>query len=341
MKLSGKQYTMVERLLESWTDQDLLSREKADELKEHMELKVVNWKRVAQNMLGLAIVFMVIAFLHLVADEWVLEVLVRFFELSDAFFMSLLLLLALVFPWMASRVKHKSGALRVSVEAFLLLGIMSLGGACYYASTVFELSDFWKVGCVLLVTIYGLLVARLFYASVIWLTGLSGLTLWLGLETARLSGWEPLFLGMTFQLRFLVMSFLALLLMHGLRKMPLKKVFRMVSFQFVWFVFWVAFWLCALFGNYASWDDWEAASALHLLPWGVMMALAALWVWYQGVQKKHRQWVWMGSIALFADVYTQYFLFLWDPLPASLFFFLLALSFFLVGRKAEVIWGRP
>jgi hypothetical protein len=341
MKLSGKQYTMVERLLESWTDQDLLSNEQADKLKEHIEIKVVNWKRVAQNMLGLAIVFMVIAFLHLVADEWVLEVLSRFFELSDAFFMFLLLFLALAFPWFASRVKLKSGALRVSVEAFLLLGIMSLAGACYYASDIFKLSPFWEVGSVLLVAIYGMVVARMFYAPVIWLTGMSGLALWLGLETARLSGWEPLFLGMTFQLRFLVMAFLTLMVMHWLRKLPFKKVFRMVSFQFVWFVFWVALWLCALFGNYSSWDAWEAASAVHLLPWGVVMALAALWVWQEGVRKKRRQWVWMGSIAFFADVYTQYFLFLWDPLPASLFFFLLALSFFLVGRKAEVIWGRP
>ncbi len=51
-------------------------------------------------------------------------------------------------------------------------------------------------------------------------------------------------------------------------------------------------------------------------------------------------WVWMGSIALLVDAYTQYFLFLWDPLPAALFFFLLALSFLILGRKAEVIWGK-
>ncbi len=340
MKLSGKQYTMVERLLEAWTDQDLLSKEQAEKLKEHVELKVVNWRRVAQNMLGLAIIFLVIAFLHLVADKWVLQVLEHFFELSDTFFMSFLLVLSLLFPFMASRVKQKRGALKISVEAFLLLGIMSLGGACYYAASVFGFSQFWEVASVLVVALYSLLLGKLFLTSVIWLTGLTGLALWLGLETGRLSGWESRFLGMTFHLRFLIMAFLGLMVMHGLRKVPVKKVFRVVSFQFLWFLFWSALWLCALFGNYPSWDAWDAASAAHLLPWGVLMAVVALWVWFQGVKQKRKQWVWMGSIALFTDAYTQYFLFLWDPLPASLFFFLMALSFFIIGRKAELIWGR-
>lgn len=340
MKLSGKQYTMVERLLELWTDENLLSKEQADQLKEHVELKVVNWKRVAQNMLGLAIVFMVIAFLHLVADKWVLRVLEHFFELSEAFFMSLLLVLALLFPFLASRVKQKRGALKISLEAFLLLGVMSLSGACYYAASVFGFTQFWEVAAVLLVAFYSLLLGQLFLTSVIWLTGLAGIALWVGLETGRLSGWESQFLGMTFHLRFLILAFLGLMGMHLLRKVPVKKVFRVASFQFLWFLFWSAMWLCALFGNYPTWEKWEAASALSLLPWGILMAVASLWVWRQGVKQKRKQWVWMGSIALFTDAYTQYFLFLWDPLPASLFFFLLALSFFIIGRKAEVIWGR-
>lgn len=340
MKLSGKQYTMVERLLESWTDQDLLTKEQAGKLKEHMELKVVNWKRVAQNMLGLAVVFMVIAFLHLVADKWVLQILEHFFELSDAFFMTLLLVLTLLFPFMASRVKHKRGALKISVEAFLLLGVLSLGGACYYAASVFHFSAFWEVAAVLLVALYSLLLGKLFLTSVVWLTGLTGIALWVALETGRLSGWESHFLGMTYHLRLLITAFLGLMVMRMLRNMPVKTIFRVATFQFLWFLFWSALWLCALFGNYPTWEDWEAASAVHLLPWGVLMAVAALIVWYQGHKQKRKQWVWMGSIALFTDAYTQYFLFLWDPLPASLFFFMLALSFFIIGRKAEVIWGR-
>lgn len=340
MKLSGKQFTMVERLLESWTDQGLLSKEQAGVLKDHIELKVVNWKRVAQNMLGLAVVFMVIAFLHLVADKWVLQVLEHFFELSDSFFMVLLLVLTLFFPFMASRVKQKRGALRISVEAFLLLSIMSLGGTFYYAASVFHFSPFMEVATVLLVALYSLLLGKIFLTSIIWLTGLTGVALWMALETGRLSAWESHFWGMTYHLRLFILAFVGLLVMRMLRSVPVKTFFRVATFQFLWFLFWSALWLCALFGNYPTWEQWEAASAVHLLPWGVVMAMAALWVWYQGIQQKRKQWVWMGSIALFTDAYTQYFLFLWDSLPASLFFFLLALSFFIIGRKAELIWGK-
>jgi len=37
-------------------------------------------------------------------------------------------------------------------------------------------------------------------------------------------------------------------------------------------------------------------------------------------------------------IYTLYFSLLWDVIHAGLFFFILAVSFWLLGRKAERIW---
>ena len=45
-----------------------------------------------------------------------------------------------------------------------------------------------------------------------------------------------------------------------------------------------------------------------------------------------------GITFFLLGIYTLYFSLLWDVIHAGLFFFILAVSFWLLGRKAERIW---
>ena len=46
----------------------------------------------------------------------------------------------------------------------------------------------------------------------------------------------------------------------------------------------------------------------------------------------------LGITFFLLGIYTLYFSLLWDVIHAGLFFFILAVSFWLLGRKAERIW---
>ncbi|WP_026474044.1 hypothetical protein [Alkaliflexus imshenetskii] len=339
MRLSRKQRILAERLLSTWVDEELLTREHADRLSSSISQKTLNWKRVARNMLGLAIIFMVIAFLHLVADKWVIQFLESFFAMSDAFFLVLLLSLSMVFPFLARYFHRKGHGLNLSVETFLLLGLLAFSGAAYYTNAVFQPVSVIKVLLILVVSAYTLVVSFLFRDKLMWLLGLVGVMLWFGVETVRLSNWETSFLGLNLPVRFLIFTSFLALASNALSLFEKFRRYSDISIHFFLMMMWVSLWMTALFGNYSSMEAWDNASAFQLLPWGVLMGVVAFIFWFMGKKRHHKEWIWMGSIALFADVYTQYFLFLWEPLPASLFFFVMALSFLVIGRKAEVIWG--
>lgn len=339
MRLSRKQRILAERLLSTWVDEELLTREHADRLGNSISQKTLNWKRVARNMLGLAIIFMVIAFLHLVADKWVIQFLESFFSMSDAFFLVLLLSLSVGFPFLARYFHRKGHGLNLSVETFLLLGLLAFSGAAYYANAVFQPVSVIKVLFILIVSAYTMVVSFLFHDKLMWLLGLVGILLWFGVETVRLSYWEPSFFGLNLPVRFLIFTSILVWMSKGLSLFQNLRRYKELSVHFFLMMMWVSLWMTALFGNYSSMEAWDNASAFQLLPWGVLMGVVAFIFWFMGKKRHHKEWIWMGSIALFADVYTQYFLFLWEPLPASLFFFVMALSFLVIGRKAEVIWG--
>ncbi|TCO08358.1 hypothetical protein [Natronoflexus pectinivorans] len=340
MKISRKQNILVEKLLRLWVQKELLSEEKADELRADVEIKSLNWKRIARNLMGLSVLFMVIAFLHLVVDKWVLEIITRFFSLSSLFFMGLLAVLTILFVWLANIIYKRKQLTVISVEALLLLSIISFSGAVYYAVKAFDFEDFYKVLPVFITGCYSLVVASFFRSSLIWIVGLVGFSLWMTLETARLGNWGSTFLGMNLPLRWLVFSSLFLLMEKFIPTPSIFKTFFRITIQFWLIIFWVSLWLFALFGNYSSIESWDNASAVDLLPGGLLMAALAIIALIYGKKKSEKEWVWMGNLTLLVNLYTQFFLFLWHPLPPALFFFILALSLFILGRKAELIWGR-
>ncbi len=342
MKLSRKQYTLLLRQLKLWQQKELLSKEQSEKLESTLERKEIDWKKVAQNMLGLAVFFMVIAFLHLVADEWVLKLLTDFFSMSDRFFMVFLLILMVIFAVSASYVQKLSKPFngKVFEEALLLMSVLSGAGMFYYLSSVFQLSSGTQVLLVLIASMGTLWLGRRFSSLVIWLLGCVGFSVWFGLETVYLSDWKPSFFGINLPVRYFILSVAALLFVGYLRKRKLLRWLGDITQHYFLLLMWFSLWLVALFGNFSSWTSWEKASPFMLLPGGILMAVTAFLFWWSGRRKGNFTWVWMGSIALLVDAYTQYFLFLWDLLPAALFFFLLALSFLILGRKAEVIWGK-
>jgi hypothetical protein len=217
---------------------------------------------------------------------------------------------------------------------------LSFGGVLYYAHVIFE----WQQGTLIMVFLYEafmiLCLGYYFRSSLLWLLGWSFFFFWAGLQSAYSDAWNPVFLGMNLAVRYLVFSVVFMLVLQGLKKLGYMTRFYSLTQQLGLLFLCFSFWMCALFGNYASWKAWEAASSLQLLPWGIAMAALAFYFWWTGRRKNRQDWVWMGSLAFFADLCTQYFLFLWEPLPPVLFFFILAVLFFVIGRKAEVIWGK-
>jgi hypothetical protein len=259
MKLNLKQKDTTLKLIDWWEEQGLLADGQSHKLKESLEIKSINWKKVAEYLMILAIISIVVAFLTLVADEWILSILERLFQISDLAILILLLALSGGFIFAAWRMDPHRKKQRISMEALLLLSSLSFAGGLNYFSKIAGLSGF------------------------------------------------------------------------------VEDEFAQLSERTGWLFFWLALWGLALFGNHHSMSAWNQASSMSLLPWGILMAAISLAVWMAGRKSNNKEWMWMGGLALIADAYTQFFLFLWEPLHPALFFVIMAGSFWLLGRRAEMI----
>lgn len=337
MKLNRKQKETTLKLIDWWEEQDLLAEGQSHKLKESLEIKSINWKKVAEYLMILAIISIVVAFLTLVADDWILSVLERLFQISDLAILILLLMLSGGFVFAAWRMDPHRKKQRISMEALLLLSSLAFGGVLNYFSKIAGLSGFGETLMIVLFAIHAFSLSRFFKSLVFSGIGWAATMLWLGIETARQSSHGSGWLGMNLALRYLFFSLVPLFTGLWLKQRRKLIEFAQLSERTGWLFLWLALWGVALFGNHYSMSSWNQTSSLSLLPWGLLMAAIGFAVWMAGRKSNNKEWMWMGGLALIADAYTQFFLFLWDPLHPALFFAIMAGSFWLLGRRAEML----
>ena len=78
---------------------------------------------------------------------------------------------------------------------------------------------------------------------------------------------------------------------------------------------------------------------IELIHWGLVFALAALAAIVFGLKCDDYASRSFGITFLFINLYTKYFEYFWDSMHKALFFFIMAVSFWFIGTRAEKIWN--
>jgi hypothetical protein len=101
----------------------------------------------------------------------------------------------------------------------------------------------------------------------------------------------------------------------------------------------IALWIMSIFGNYGDMTVWGSVPQYELVHWSVLFGLVAAGaVWY-GLRHDDGVLRGFGLTFLFINLYTRFFEYFWDSLHKAVFFALLAVSLWYLGRKAEAIWN--
>lgn len=342
MKISKKEYRFILEQLDCWLESNNMSNEKYDELKNSLEIKEMNWKRIAQNMLGLAVVFVIVAFLHLIVEEWIVVMISKFFALSDKFFMILMLIVFVSLVSLTALLEKRSEEKSIVIfnESILTLALSSFAGFLFYFSNVYNVNPHVAILFVLSTSFVALLLGLVFKSQFMWLLGIFGVLIWFGIHSSYADSQAPLFLGMNLAVRYFILISVLFTLYFLLQNSKLLKYQGVITCNLLLALLIISLWFVALFGNFSSYTEWKHSSSFVLLPGGIMLLIASLLYWFVGKKILNNTLKWLGALGLLGFIYTQYFLFLWNLLPASVFFFLLGISFFIIGRKAEIIWGR-
>jgi hypothetical protein len=295
--------------------------------------------RLAKYSFWVALICGVVAVGSLIVDDAVINWIKRLYDTPDIV-ISIISAAAAVGLFYLGRKRERLYPEKIfSNEAVIFTGVLSTACCIAYLGKTFDNgSGHYSLLFLASVFVYGFLAWRM-GSRLIWLFALVSLGSWFGTETGYQTKWALYFLGMNYPLRFVLFGLLSVVACHFLKNKKWFSFFWELTYIVGMLYLFMSLWLLSIFGNYGSLDVWWTIKQISLFYWGIISAVVAGAFLLYGLKNKDVIAREFGITFLIIFLYTKYFEYFWEGTNKTLFFSILALSFWLIGRKAEKIWN--
>lgn len=339
LNLDNQESEFLGATIQKWKTEGLIDSETAERLQKSYDVKGFDWKRLAQYSFWVALACGIIAIASLIIDDVVINWLEKLYDTPDIIISLISGVLAGILLLEGSKRKNKYPERVFSNEAIIFFGILFTASCIAYVGKTFDNGNgHFSILFLLSLFVYALLAIK-FKSALIWAFALVSLGSWFGTETGYQTDWSHYFLGMNYPLRFVAFGFLLVAVSFAMSRFKLIDEFRNLTYIIGLLYLFVSLWLLSIFGNFATLEDWMKVKQIELLYWGVISVVVAIAFTIYGLRKKDFIAREFGITFLLINLYSRYFEYLWDITDKTIFFSLLALSFWFIGRKAEKIWN--
>ena len=339
MKVSKRQGKFLQKAITRWQEEGTLNAEEAGKLSNSISIQSFDWKKMAKYSFWIAIVCALISVSAAVADDYIIHFIENLFSSSNVALCVAMQIIAGVFYFLGLRGRVKRPEKEFSNEAFIFIGVLFTAGAiAYFGRAVDRGSGHYSLLFLLATIIYGSM-ALWFPSKMVWVFAILSLGAWFGTETGYVSGWGAYYLGMNYPLRFVFFGALLVVIGFGFKYIPRLSGFYKSSLKLGLLYLFIALWIMSIFGNYGDMDKWYAVKQPELFGWSLLFGAVAVTAIVFGVKTDDPITRGFGITFLFINLYTRYFEYCWNGVHKALFFFILAMSFWLVGSRAERIWN--
>jgi len=342
MRLNKKKAELLEKMIEEWKQEGIITAEQADKLRKSYSTIAFDWKQLAQYSFWIAVICFVIAIGALAADNMLMEVISSFVErifyAGDQIKAVVFLIMATALYYWAWRRSRDNPHLLYSNEIYYLMGVFStiISTIFFYKSLAFDTTYLESI--LMVSTVFYAVIGLICNSKMVWTFSLLALGGWFGAETGYRADWQAYFLGMNYPLRFVIFGLILFVAGKSFKQLERLRQFHNITYVMgLWYLF-IALWLLSIFGNYGSLSDWYAVEQNQLLGWAGLMALFSIGAIVYGLKFDDTTTRIFGITFLIINLYTRYVEYLWDALHTAAFFSILALSFWLIGQRAEQIW---
>ncbi|TDE16835.1 hypothetical protein [Dyadobacter psychrotolerans] len=335
MELDKKDAEVVNKAIQFWESSSKITPDLAEELRKSYQVRNSNVDAVAIYALISAISCGLLAFGSLVIDEKWIELLRKKWGFSETIVGIGFSLLALLFVVLAKRKKAKSPDAPASNETYNITIALTIGVAITYWTRSFaNFGGNYALPLLLAAVAYGI-VAVLLESKLLWLVMIVSLAGWWGAQTHYWSGGNYRFAGMNYPLRMTVFGLVIWGFSWIVGKVKSLQFFADSTYSTGLLLFLIAAWSLSVFGNYDDLDAWTTIKQSHFWYWslGFTLVLAGMIAFaFQNGNDTLRD---LALVFFLLNIYTRYFEYFWDRTNKGIFFAILALSFWFVGRKAE------
>jgi hypothetical protein len=340
LNLDKQESDFLDRVIAGWLEQGLVDHQQAEKLRSSYQVTGFDWMRLAKYSFWIALICGATAFTFLIVNDTVVDWLKKLYYTPDIIISFVSGLMAVFFFLWGRRRENRFPERVFSNEAVIFTGILFTASTIAYLGKAFDNnSGHFSILFLISVFVYGLLAWRM-DSRLIWLFALVSLGSWFGTETGYQTQWSHYFLGMNYPLRFVVFGLLLVASCHLLRRGKWFRGFWELTYVVGLLYLFLSLWLLSIFGNYGSLDSWWRVKQISFFYWGIISAAVAAGFMIYGLKTQDSAAREFGITFLVIFIYTKYFEYFWDSTNHTLFFAVLAVSFWLIGRKAEKIWNR-
>jgi hypothetical protein len=339
LDLDKGEYQLLNESIDHWQKTGAIDDETAQKLRSTLEVKGFDWKRLAKYSFWIALLCGFIAFATIIIDDKIIDLLKNIYNTPDFVISIFSALAAFLFYYLGLKRRRNAPEKQFSNEATIFTGILFTACSIAYLGKSLQIdTSQYSLLFLLSVIVYGLL-GWFVKSQLIWIFALISLGTWFGLVTSFLPDLTFYFLGMNYALRFSLFGVILLAVYFLLRKKSLMRFFGDITYFAGLIYLLVSLWFLSIFGNFETLADWFTVKQIELFYWAVLSTAVSLVIMLYGLKRKDIIAREFGITFLLINIYTRYFEYFWDSLNKSIFFIILGISFWLIGRKAEKIWN--
>lgn len=340
MRLSRKDFQLANRLLGFWEERSLISPEQSQALRHSIERRSIAWHSLATYAFYCTLLSGFLAIVAIALDEELLALLLKLFDASSMTKSAGLAFMALLVFGFGYQFGLRHLDRLYSRESIYFFGVLLAASSIWFLGDVLNDGSGHYSLMILLAAIVYLLVALPLSSLLVWLCGLLALVTGYMTEMDYQAGGSLHFYGMNLPVRLAVFGGGFLLITHLL---PLTRhlaaffsLTRLVSLLCLF----SGLWLVAIFGNYGDWNTWGDVPQAELWLWHLPLTLTCLLTMVAGLIFMVPVYSNHGITFFLIQLYTIFFQFAWDSVHKALFFTILGLSFWLLGRGAEMLYKK-
>ncbi|CDS94112.1 MULTISPECIES: hypothetical protein [Sphingobacterium] len=331
----------LEEAIQFWEKEKIIDASTASAMVNSIDVKSFDWKRLARYAFWVALASLVFAVFSLMTDTAFLKFVDTLYEAPNILFCLFFAALAVLFYTLGFRYKTKFPNKNLSIETMMLIGVFATAACIGFLGKVLDKNSMhYSLLFLLSVLIYGYLANRL-KSKLIWVFMLIALGIWFATETAYHSDWGFKFWGMNYPLRFTIFGFvLTLVAIYIQPRFKQLMEFQSLSYLIGLLYLMVSLWSLSIFGNYSDFYEWTLVRQYHIFYWGLLSTAVSAGLVIYGLKMKDNTTREIGFVFFVLNVYTRYVEYLWDNINRAIFFLILAISFWFVGRWAEKLWQK-
>ena len=351
MRLPKKKAKIVLDVVGSLEVHKRITPEVAAVMRANIEPIAFDWRRLARYSFVAALCCVVIAVVATFADEYVIALLTRFWNFIRQFMRmpvigrSILVAIASGFLlWLGLKQRAKDPGKVYSNEAVFTIAALGFALAIYLFGKSINVVDAWFVFAASSALYFVL--GFVLESKLIWAYGILTVSNALGADVDY--GWGCYCLGMDHPLRTLALggvlfggAELAKFAVNPALASLQKRVDLLwgVTRVFGLLLGFVSLWILSLWGTDWTWSYQAKESHFwELAWWSVAFGVVAVGCIVRALFKDDGVLRGFGLTFFFIEIYTKFFEYFWNGIHKAIFFAILGVSFWLIGRKAEAMW---